>query len=748
MSAEGAKSDSSATSATVECWGGVECSVVRLADRFHSQLHRTGHDRRSDDLERIAELGIRTLRYPVLWEHHERGEIDWRTTDARLERLRELGIRPIIGLLHHGAGPLQGGLLDPDFVEGLARFARKVAERYPWVDAYTPVNEPLTTARFSGMYGIWHPHGRSATTFVRAFLQQCHAIRAAMRAIRSVTPHAALVQTEDIGKTHSTPRLAYQAVFENERRWATFDLLNGELTATKPMWAHLRWLGVPDAELRTFLDDPCPPDVLGVNHYITSERFLDERVQRYPAECVGGNDRERYADVPAVRVRAEGLLGPAGLMQDVWERYRRPFAITEVQLACTREEQVRWFNEFWTAAAAARGTGIDIRAVTAWALFGAYDWDSLLTKERGHYESGAFDVRGDTPRPTLVARAVRACAHSERFDHPILSTPGWWHRPVRFEFPPVSAPATGASSHTPNAPSAGQPVLIFEQGGRLGRVLRTQCDLRGLRYISVRLELTQDSIEPEIERLLEQHTPWAVVDGTAEVILDPVDLEQPEAMPASDRLSLLAELADRIARACERRRIPLLRFSGAHVFGQTAGGPWREPDAPHPTDEYGEALLQMEQRVRAAYAGSLVVRGGALFSSSDDDDFISRILRQLGRGQRVDAAADVTVSPTDLRDFVNASLDLLLDGERGLWHVANAGATTHADWALAIARLSGFPSDRLRPRPAAELASVGSERHQALASARGALLGPWEDALSSCVRRMEQSRSRHIADVA
>src|SRR5690606_2793645 len=151
-----------------------------------------------------------------------------------------------------------------------------------------------------------------------------------------------------------------------------------------------------------------------------------------------------------------------------------------------------------------------------------------------------------------------------------------------------------------------------------------------LRYISVRLELTQDSIEPEIERLLEQHTPWAVVDGTAEVILDPVDLEQPEAMPASDRLSLLAELADRIARACERRRIPLLRFSGADVCGQAAGGPWRERGAPQRTHERGEGLLRMEHRFRAAYACSRVGRGGALFSRSECDDFISRSLRELG----------------------------------------------------------------------------------------------------------------------
>ena len=81
-----------------------------------------------------------------------------------------------------------------------------VARRYPWVEDYTPVNEPLTTARFSGLYGHWYPHGRDDRTFARALLNQCRAVVLAMRAIRAVNPAARLVQTEDLGRTYSTPR--------------------------------------------------------------------------------------------------------------------------------------------------------------------------------------------------------------------------------------------------------------------------------------------------------------------------------------------------------------------------------------------------------------------------------------------------------------------------------------------------------------------------------------------------------------
>src|SRR4029079_18828737 len=88
---------------------------------------------------------------------------------------------------------------DPSFAMRLADYARAVAERYPWVTAYTPVNEPLTTARFSGLYGLWYPHLRSDLDFLRALLTECRATVLAMRAIREVVPGARLVQTEDLG---------------------------------------------------------------------------------------------------------------------------------------------------------------------------------------------------------------------------------------------------------------------------------------------------------------------------------------------------------------------------------------------------------------------------------------------------------------------------------------------------------------------------------------------------------------------
>ena len=338
----------------VEMWGGIECTVNRVGDRYFDQLARNGHAERLDDLDRVAALGVRAVRYPVLWERVAPDGLataDWRWTDERLNRLRELGVRPIVGLVHHGSGPRSTSLLDPQWPRRLAEFARAVAERYPWITDYTPVNEPLTTARFSALYGFWYPHARDDRSFARAFLTQCQGVRAAMRAIREITPGARLVQTEDLGRTYSTRALAYQADLENDRRWATFDLLAGRFTADSRMWWFLRRSGeLGEQELASFVDDPCTPDVLGINHYLTSERFLDTRRARYPRHTHGGNGRHCYADVEAVRVLAGGPAGPYALLREAWERYRVPVAITEAHLGCTREQQMRWLAEVWSGA--------------------------------------------------------------------------------------------------------------------------------------------------------------------------------------------------------------------------------------------------------------------------------------------------------------------------------------------------------------------------------------------------------------
>lgn len=417
-------------------WGGHECTLNRIGDVWRDQTRLTGHQERIYDLDRFADLGLEALRYPVLWERTEtaRGHWDWSWPDLRLTRLRKLGVRPIVGLLHHGSGPAWTDLLDPGFAEGLARHAARTAERYPWVADWTPVNEPLTTARFSALYGHWHPHRTDERDFWLALLNQIDATRLSMRAIRRVNPDARLIQTEDFGATFGTDPCASQARFENDRRLMTWDLLCGRVTAGHPLFDRLTAFGL-GPRLVVMAEDPCPPDVIGMNHYVTSDRFLDHRLERYPQKVHGSNGEMAYADVEAVRALSPRPGGWREHLAFLWDRYGLPLAVTECHLGSEPDEQIRWFDECWRTARDLCAEGVAVEAVTAWSLLGAVDWDSLLTETRGRYEAGAFDVSSGHPAARDLAGWLRMLADSGLTSGAASGT-GWWSREDRRCFHP------------------------------------------------------------------------------------------------------------------------------------------------------------------------------------------------------------------------------------------------------------------------------------------------------------------------
>ncbi|MDT5293809.1 MAG: dTDP-4-dehydrorhamnose reductase [Acidobacteriota bacterium] len=714
-----------------ELWAGIECTVNRVGDVYFDQLELSGHARRAEDLNLLAGLGVSAVRYPVLWERtapEGLAQADWSWPDVRLSRLRELKLRPVVGLVHHGSGPRTTSLLDSLFPEKLARYARAVAARYPWVEDYTPVNEPLTTARFSGLYGHWYPHGRDALTFARALLVQVRAVVLSMRAVREVNARARLVQTEDLGKTFSTRTLNYQAEFENERRWLTYDLLAGRVGRGHAMWDYLRWVGVGEAELEWFVENPCPPDIVGVNHYITSERFIDERVARYPADTHGGNGRHSYADVEAVRVCAEGTAGPRALLGEVWERYRLPVAVTEVHLGCSRDEQLRWLKEVWDAARDLREEGGDVRAVTVWSVLGAFDWHNLLTRNEGRYEPGVYDLRAPSPRPTALASMLCDLAARGRHDHPVLDSPGWWRRLDRLCYPPVARRSHDAASSRRSVERGRErprKLLITGATGTLGRAFARVCERRGLSYLLLaRRELDIADAE-QMSRVLDELGPWAVVNTAGYVRVDEAERE-PELCRRENTTGAAA-----LASACASRGVALLTFSSDLVFDGTKRSPYVEGDATAPLNVYGRSKAEAERLVTEAHAGALVVRTSAFFGPWDEHNFVNHALRALAAGRAFPAAADVTISPTYVPDLVHACLDLLIDGERGVWHLANAGGVTWAELARLAAVRAGLDASFIEPRPNDSF-KLPARRpaYGVLASERGTLLPALDCALA------------------
>jgi dTDP-4-dehydrorhamnose reductase len=421
---------------TLEVWGGIECSYNRVRSKYFDQLQYSNHYNRTEqDISLFADLGITTMRYPVIWERLQPRmdvSVDWTSVDKGLAALRSRDIKPIAGLMHHGSGTRYADVTSPDFPLYLSKFAKLVAERYPWVEYYTPVNEPLTTARFCGLYGLWHPHKRNDRAFVKILLNELKGIVLSMKEIRSVNPNAKLVQTEDLAKIYSTQFMSYQAKFENSRRWLTFDMLSGKLKPGHPMWNYFRKYVADESELYFFVDNPCSPDIIGLDYYPTSERYLDENLTKYPQHYHGHNHRHHYADVEAVRVPLQEPFGPTVLLNEVWERYHLPMAVTEVHIHCDPDNQIRWFSEIRHACLELIKLGADVRALTTWAMLGSYGWNRLLTSPGGDYEPGAFDLSAGSAVITPLGDYLKKISVDQEFIHPATLGLGWWQHPSRY----------------------------------------------------------------------------------------------------------------------------------------------------------------------------------------------------------------------------------------------------------------------------------------------------------------------------
>jgi dTDP-4-dehydrorhamnose reductase len=712
--------------APLELWGGVECTVVRIGDEFRNQVVETGHASRMTDLDEMAKLGVKAVRYPIVWESvapESPTELDFSWHDRRLERLRELGIQVVGGLVHHGSGPRYATMIDPHFPDMLADYAAKVARRYPWIEAWTPVNEPLTTARFSCLYGHWYPHQRDLGAMFRALVNECLGTLRAMHEIRKVNPDAQLLVTEDLGKTFSTPRLAYQAEHENQRRWLSLDLLAGRVLPGHHFYQSLPFHGVSTEALSELATGSGTPDLIGINHYLTSERFLDDRVSRYPGVGAGSNGIDTYVDIEAVRMsHLRNEVGPAKRLREAWDRYQIPIVFSEVHHGCTREEQVRWLHDVWTAVDKERRKGADIRAVTLWSMFGAVDWRSLLTRRENIYDVGAFDTRSEKPRPTLVAKAAASLGRGEAFDHPLLDLPGWWRRPGRchgrrrFETLPANI------SHA-------RPLLITGATGTLGQAFARICAHRGLAYILTSradLDITSDE---SVAAAIDRFKPWAIINTAGFVRVA-------EAEALSDEcFRINATGPEILARAAKLHGFPLVTFSSDLVFDGKLGRSYVEPDEIAPANEYGRSKAEAEARLLAIDSDALIVRTSAFFGPWDRYNYLFNVVERLKRGEEVAASDRTIVSPTYVPDLVHATLDLLLDGEKGIWHLTNQGAISWHDLALEVA-------DRAKAdRKLIRLVEDDEGSDTSLTSRRGILLRSLDGGLSDFFEYSEPLRA-------
>lgn len=730
----------SAQEAHLEMWAGLECTFNRVGDTWINQEDKNGHGKRIEsDLEMFSTIGVKKIRYPCLWETvapHDPDSFDWDNLDARLHHLRKLEVEIIATFLHHGSGPKYTSLIDEDFPFKLEKYAKNFAERYPWVEHFTPINEINTTTRFSFLYGHWYPHCKmDHRGYVRSLFLQCKATILSMNAVRKVNPEAKLVQTDDLGKCSGREVLLDQVEFENHRRWLSWDMLCGKVDESHALYNYLKRSGLTDEEMNWLKENSSPPDYIGINHYHMSNRFLDERSELYPDDYLMDiGTRPPYADVPAVHIgEVENPFTPYDLMKETWDRYKLPVAVTEVHTAGDRADQMRWLFEVWNQGKKARDEGANVVAITVWSLLGTYDWHKLCTICELFYEPGVFDLRSPDgrPRPTAVSRLVKELSLTGTSQHPILQDEGWWRNNRRLRY---SLRQGSFSDLTKKSDKK----IVITGSGTLGQAFARTCGTKNIPYkLLRRVDLDIANLD-QVRARLKELNPWAVINTAGYVKVDLAEEESERCFKEN------VTGPQCLAIACAELRIPLIHFSSDLVFDGNKSSPYTESDAVSPLNVYGHSKVQSEKIVLDLHPDTLVIRTSSLFGPHDEYNFVIQTLKDLGLNKEVMAANDVTITPTYVPDLTSATLDLLLDGVQGLVHLTNKGEVTWADLAMISATMSectlNITPSKILPRSWTEMNYKAKRpRNSALVSEKYEVLPTLEDALQRYFKQLEVS---------
>ncbi len=376
--------------------GGFECATHQRADRKQIDvLTSTRHDLlAAKDYLLLRRAGIRTVRDGLRWHLIETtpGVYDWSSFLPMLEASLQTRTQVIWDLCHWGI-PDGIDIFSEDFVARFAAFAGEAARQVfsasggtggP-VPFYCPINEMSFWAWVGGDVRAFAPHREGQGPELKR--QLVRASLAAIEAVRAVDPRARFVQAEpiiNIVPNHADieiyPHIVEDARNHTASQYEAWDMLRGDKDD------HLG--GSPDML-----------DIIGVNYYWNNQ-------------WVHGGDRTPPGH-PDHR--------PLHLMlQDLWQRYRRPILITET--GAESNAAVGWLGYIASEVRQAQRDGIDIVGICIYPVMDYPGWDDDRHCHCGLIESSS-DWESRTLRDDLVAEVALQAQITRSTQDPLLTTP-------------------------------------------------------------------------------------------------------------------------------------------------------------------------------------------------------------------------------------------------------------------------------------------------------------------------------------
>jgi beta-glucosidase/6-phospho-beta-glucosidase/beta-galactosidase len=387
--------------------GAFESTYMPAHDR--DVFETTQHDVRwREDLELARSCGVTRLRYPIRWHRVERepGRFDWRETDEVLAYMRDTGLRPIVDLVHHTSYPRWiESFAHPAWGAAFHRYAEAVAERYPWIEAYTLFNEPFTTFFLCGHEGLWAPFLKGLRGFVELARNVFPAVAAVSRALRDALPDARHVYAETCERANAGgPDGERYARYANDRRFFLTDLFVGRhVDRSRPFV-----IDVVAAGGRDLLDmEPGRVDVLGLDYYAHNQ-------WQY-----GGPARTtNHSPAPAAL---------SDLIVEYWDRYGLPCMLGETNIRGFASDRASWLKYTLEQCELAAARGVAMDGYCWFPFIDSADWGSLLSRAEGEVDPvGVFWLDAELNRRASSMSAAYTLAASGT---PASALPAYRFRP-------------------------------------------------------------------------------------------------------------------------------------------------------------------------------------------------------------------------------------------------------------------------------------------------------------------------------
>jgi beta-glucosidase/6-phospho-beta-glucosidase/beta-galactosidase len=342
------------------------------------QMESCGHyEKWKLDFDLVQEMGIEFLRYgpPIHRTWLGDGRYDWEFSDLAFGDLQRRNINPIVDLCHFGVPDFIGDFQNPDFPRLFVAYARAFAERYPWIQLYTPVNEMYICALFSARYGWWNEQLSSDYGFVTAVKHIVRANVDAMRTILDVRPDALFIQSESTEYFHAErPEAIGCAEFRNAERFLTLDLNYG-YRVPSGIYQYLMDNGMTREEYDYFMNTRMKQhSIMGNDYYITNEHLVDQTGHsKFAGEVFGYDEITRH----------------------YYERYRLPVMHTETNMleGPNGDEAANWLWKQWANVLRVRNNGVPVVGFTWYSLTDQTDWDVALRERRDKlHPVGLYDL--------------------------------------------------------------------------------------------------------------------------------------------------------------------------------------------------------------------------------------------------------------------------------------------------------------------------------------------------------------------